>query len=208
MANVNTRAHALARDGFVCQFYGKIVFLAQAIRVLDWHVPDLDLWDAHGRREPLRSRWATVDHLVPEIEGGMDVLDNLVACCVTCNSRKGGSKTEAPRERRMITGWDGLSALFLGLAPSYADRLTTEDRKWQAALTREGIEPRPNQIRAVGDWLRAALRPERSTSWMRCFPAFSTSPPTEHDRWRAKTNGGAPTASPATLAPDTNLQIT
>ena len=74
MANVNTRAHVLVRDGFVCQFCGRIVFLAQAIHVLDSHVPGLDLWDAHGRKEPLRSRWATVDHLVPENDRGLDVV--------------------------------------------------------------------------------------------------------------------------------------
>ena len=108
MANVNTKAHVLVRDRFVCQFCGGIVFVAQAIRVLDWHVPGLELWDAHGRKEPLRSRWATVDHLVPEIKGGTDVLANLVACCVTCNSLEGtkpSSKLKPGDNRATVGVW-------------------------------------------------------------------------------------------------------
>ena len=66
MANVNTKAHVLVRDGFCCHYCGGPLYLPQAVKVLDWHVPGLDLWDAHGRKEPLRSGWATVDHVVPE----------------------------------------------------------------------------------------------------------------------------------------------
>lgn len=32
----------------------------------------------------------TVDHMDPQIQGGGDELPNLVPCCKTCNSRKGG----------------------------------------------------------------------------------------------------------------------
>ena len=30
-----------------------------------------------------------VDHVIPRAKGGTHDLDNLVACCATCNSRKG-----------------------------------------------------------------------------------------------------------------------
>ncbi len=33
----------------------------------------------------------SVDHLVPRCKGGEDRLDNLVPCCITCNSSKGHS---------------------------------------------------------------------------------------------------------------------
>ena len=121
--------------------------------MLDWEKPGLDLWDRHGRKEPLRTRWATVDHLKPEIEGGMDVLDNLVACCVTCNSSKGGTHGAAPKERKNVEHWDGLSSLFLGLAAKHSDQLSTEDRKWLASLKREGVEPRTDHIPAVAEFL-------------------------------------------------------
>ena len=35
----------------------------------------------------------TVDHVIPVEKGGFDSLDNLVACCLTCNS-KWGTKTK------------------------------------------------------------------------------------------------------------------
>lgn len=30
----------------------------------------------------------TADHVVPKDAGGKDEMDNLVACCITCNGRK------------------------------------------------------------------------------------------------------------------------
>lgn len=130
MANVNTKAHVFVRDGFVCQLCGRLLLLPQAIKLLDWHAGDLDLYDAHGKREPLRTRWATVDHVIPEVEGGLDVLENLVACCVPCNSGKGGTRGQLG-ERRHVPGWDGLSGLYLGLAPAqHEPQLTREDRWW------------------------------------------------------------------------------
>lgn len=146
MANINTKAHVLVRDRFTCQFCGTELFLAQPIKVLDMHVPDLELWDLHGRKEPLRTRWATVDHLVAEAEGGMDILENLVACCVSCNSRKGKATRHAPHEKLGDPDWDGLASIFLGLSDQYQDRLGKEDRKWKEALQREGIVPRLDDL--------------------------------------------------------------
>ena len=156
MANVNTKAHVLVRDRFTCQYCGTAVILAQAIKVLDEYAPDLQLWDLHGKREPLRTRWATVDHVTPELNGGMDTLDNLVACCVSCNSRKGGASAPAPAKRHVHPHWDGLSSVFLGLAKQYDDRLSTEDRKWQAALMREHIASRTDNVEQVVEILRRA----------------------------------------------------
>lgn len=34
----------------------------------------------------------TVDHLIPKSQGGEDTMDNLVACCVRCNARKGAKR--------------------------------------------------------------------------------------------------------------------
>jgi len=141
MANVNTRARVLVRDGFCCHYCGRRLLLPQAIKVLDWHVPGLNLWDPHGKLEPLRSRWATVDHLIPEKEGGIDSLDNLVASCVLCNSQKGDREDTLSSSRAKKPTWDGLSGIYLAIAPGYRDRLSGEDVKWQEALKREGIVP-------------------------------------------------------------------
>jgi len=34
-------------------------------------------------------RSPTLDHVVPKVHGGLTVRANLVACCLSCNSRKG-----------------------------------------------------------------------------------------------------------------------
>ena len=150
MANVNTRARVLVRDGFCCHYCGRRLLLAQAIKVLDWYVPALDLWDPHGKLEPLRSRWATVDHLIPEKEGGIDSLDNLVASCVLCNSQKGDREETLSSPRAKKPTWDGLSSIYLAIAPDYRDRLSNEDIKWQEALKREGVAPSTEKLsRAV-----------------------------------------------------------
>lgn len=142
MANVNTKACVLVRDGFTCRYCRKRLYLGPAIKLLDQHINDLDLYDAHGKQEPLKGCWATVDHVVSEAEGGMDTLDNLVASCVVCNSRKGGSTWALPPEHvETAEGWDGLASIFLALSVEYPDQLSSEDRKWVAAIQFQDVQP-------------------------------------------------------------------
>ncbi len=104
------------------------------------HKPDRKHWDAHWEAEPLKSNGATVDHIIPEDEGGYDAIDNLVACCVICNSSKGkGQFNLLPPS--LDRSWDGGSGIFLTLAPMYRRHLSKEDEKWLKALRREGITP-------------------------------------------------------------------
>jgi len=138
MPNVNTKAHVLVRDGFTCRYCGSRLYLAQAIKVLDFHEPGRKHWDAHWESEPLKSQGATVDHIVPEDDGGYDTIDNLVACCVVCNSSKGkGRRGLLPQSPD--NSWDGASSIFLTLAPMYEEHLSREDQKWRKALVREGV---------------------------------------------------------------------
>jgi 5-methylcytosine-specific restriction endonuclease McrA len=64
-----TKKNVLLRDGHVCAYCS-----------------------AHGGND------MTVDHVVPRSRRGQSVWENLVACCMTCNARK-GSRT--PDEARM-----------------------------------------------------------------------------------------------------------
>jgi len=147
MPNVNTKAHVLIRDRFTCRYCGTQLYLAQVIKVLDMHKPGRKHWDAHWEAEPLKSNGATVDHIIPEDEGGYDTLDNLVACCVICNSSKG----KGPRnliQQSSGKSWDGGSCIFLTLAPLYMRHLSKEDEKWLKALRREGVRPDEENIQA------------------------------------------------------------
>lgn len=147
MANVNTKAHVLVRDRFQCRYCGQRLYLSQGVKILDWHIPGLELWDRHGKSEPLRTCWATVDHIVPEAEGGMDTLENLVACCVTCNSSKGKGPGAEAMPGATTDGWDGLSGLYVTLADGCKDRLSPEDRKWLAGLQREKVVSQETHLR-------------------------------------------------------------
>jgi len=140
MPNINTKAHALVRDYFTCRHCGARLYLAQAVKVLAMHRPNKLHWDPHWKTEPLKSYGATVDHIVPEDDGGYDTLDNLVACCVLCNSSKGNGKRTL-RPPSLDRSWDGGSSLFLTLALTHECALSKEDKKWLKALEREGIKP-------------------------------------------------------------------
>jgi len=144
--NVNTKAHVLVRDGFTCRYCGARLYLAQAIKVLDIRKPGQNHWDAHWQTEPLKSNGATFDHIIAEDEGGYDTLDNLVACCVLCNSSEGkGQRDLLPQT--LDRSWDGGSCVFLALAPVYSSHLSKEDEKWLRALEREGIKPAKEDLR-------------------------------------------------------------
>jgi 5-methylcytosine-specific restriction endonuclease McrA len=63
-----TRANIMLRDDEICQYCGK-------------HTRDL-----------------TLDHVLPRSRGGQSTWENLVACCKTCNGRKG---SKLPKEASM-----------------------------------------------------------------------------------------------------------
>jgi 5-methylcytosine-specific restriction endonuclease McrA len=64
------RRNLLARDGNCCQYC--------------------------GRSHPASQ--LSLDHVVPRSRGGQTSWDNVVCCCVSCNTRKGG---RTPQEARM-----------------------------------------------------------------------------------------------------------
>jgi hypothetical protein len=154
MANINTKAHVLVRDCFTCRYCGARLYLAQAIKVIDMYDPSKGKhWNSNGKFEPLRSSWATVDHIIPEDDPrGYDTFDNLVACCVICNSRKGKNQLDLlpPSPDK---SWDGGSSIFLTLAPMYKMHLSKVDVKWFKALRGEGITPDEEEIQAKIDRL-------------------------------------------------------
>lgn len=157
MANVNTKALVLVRDGFICRYCGARLLLPQAVKVLDIHDP-LKGWHWHPntKLEPLRSKGATVDHIIPESEGGYDSPKNLVACCNMCNPSKGkGHRSLLPQS--LDKSWDGGSCIFLTLATKYKQHLSSEDVKWLKALTRERIVADNENIQAKIDAMTSSL---------------------------------------------------
>lgn len=65
-----TRFNLLARDDFQCQYCSV----------------------------PLTANTATIDHVLPKSQGGTTCWQNIVACCHTCNRKKGG---KTPHQAKM-----------------------------------------------------------------------------------------------------------
>jgi hypothetical protein len=62
-----------------------------------------DLWKRDNGecgycQRPLTLKEATIDHVIPQSHGGQTVWENVVTCCRSCNTRKGG---KTPTEARM-----------------------------------------------------------------------------------------------------------
>jgi hypothetical protein len=70
----NMRFTVLERDGFMCQYCGK-------------KAPEANI---------------EVDHVTPVSAGGEDIIDNLVAACVECNSGKAGKVISKPVTNKAI----------------------------------------------------------------------------------------------------------
>jgi len=65
-----SRQRVLQRDRYTCQYCGRRYSARQAY-------------------------YLTLDHVVPRAQGGRSIYDNLVACCLACNQRKGNRTPEA-----------------------------------------------------------------------------------------------------------------
>jgi hypothetical protein len=120
MSNVSVRLYneAMMLDKFTCVYCGL-------------HDPEL-----------------TVDHLIPRSEGGADIIQNLVACCGACNSKKG---PRALYEAGMFPAYGRFAYVTAALARKPTPDLSSL-RQRVAQMQREGAE-----ISAIGVMLYEAV---------------------------------------------------
>jgi 5-methylcytosine-specific restriction endonuclease McrA len=55
----------------------------------------------------------TIDHIIPRSKGGEDVWENVVACCIRCNNKKGDRLPEEEGMRLIGTPYKPPSSLYL-----------------------------------------------------------------------------------------------
>lgn len=141
------------RDGWLCHWCGRPTIFPLALKYLQKNVHDhgvgarLAYYDLRYRRDlaPLLDDLAAViDHVHAHSRGGADTEDNLVTACNKCNMRKSSHKIQdfqsrnAPGHVRTKFGepktWDGLVSVFMVLAESYRDTLTSNELEWHMAL--------------------------------------------------------------------------
>lgn len=83
------------RDGSKCH-YCSIELIPPNTDKHDTHYFEFIGEDYSIRKDAMYLRWnikqgfasASVDHVKPKCEGGLDTLDNLVLCCKNCNTKK------------------------------------------------------------------------------------------------------------------------
>ena len=151
-------AKVLRRDRWLCQYCGAPVVFAPAMRMVQ-------LWTAdHGApgspvpayyhpnwsrdRAPLLD-WlgAVVHRRLAESRGGGTDLSNLVTACSRCVAQKKDTPEDEflqthprqPPSTNEPTGWDGLSTMFLLLAPNYFRAVSDDEREWLAVLKQGGV---------------------------------------------------------------------
>lgn len=102
------RLHVYERDGWKCVYCG--VRLAKREELVPSPYQPDSFMCPEGYEFP------TVDHVVPKARGGNHKVENLVACCASCNSSKGGKTAEEwvgsaswsrrqENARHKISGW-------------------------------------------------------------------------------------------------------
>jgi 5-methylcytosine-specific restriction endonuclease McrA len=138
------------RDRWICQYCGKPVIFAPAMKYLQLELKssgyeELAYWrtDYDRNGAPLLDELAaTIDHVNPLSEGGSGDFENLATACNRCNISKNNSKdwrSKHPRKHIKArhgepVNWDGLSSLFLYLAPRHTDALNKVEEEWSELL--------------------------------------------------------------------------
>jgi 5-methylcytosine-specific restriction endonuclease McrA len=105
---VTNRHRILARDHYRCQYCGR-----------------------RGTAFDL-----TLDHILPRSRGGRTLAENLVACCQSCNNRKGNRTPEEARMPLMTNP----AALFYGLERAAMRQAARDRPEWRKYLFLESGE--------------------------------------------------------------------
>lgn len=120
--SLDVKRAVVSRDGWRCRYCRIRVVSSATLTALERRLPAaLPMWPAemgpaeivsHAAQCVLRLTW---DHVIPRSAGGLNVIDNIVAACGTCNFTKGSCTIEElslrdPRVRDPLPpdGWDGL----------------------------------------------------------------------------------------------------
>jgi 5-methylcytosine-specific restriction endonuclease McrA len=141
------------RDGWLCRWCSRPVVFAPAMRVLELWIKGqgcaspLAYYDTNWRRDraPLLDHLgAVVDHVEAFARGGLHDESNFVTSCNKCNTRKNSEAVSAFQRRSPLLrvkgkygeprNWDGLTTLFVLLAPQKVADLKASERAWLKAL--------------------------------------------------------------------------
>lgn len=94
-----------------------------------------------------------VDHFIPRSKGGTDIVQNLVACCTSCNSRKGSN---APYEAKMLLQFGRYSYMRAVILD------TTPGKSFDGMSNLMSSTPTPKERNMIREWYAAGDQGMRS----------------------------------------------
>ena len=131
------------RDTWHCRYCLEAVLFGPAIQLLDPLNPGHGYYQPHGKHGAMLRlfaiRWASVDHILPVIQGGDDSFDNLATSCMECNIAKNASAPSPERPLREVPdeivslNWDGLMRLY--------PLLVDAPNEWTRAIEQAAPQP-------------------------------------------------------------------
>ena len=118
--------HVFNRDNWTCKYCGDPVFFSPTLKLLEDKSPGHGYYQGHGKTgemlELFRTKWASVDHIIPVTKGGQNNIENYATACWDCNLTLNDAVENKPEpdkinQDNIDTNWDGLVSLYLKLAP-------------------------------------------------------------------------------------------
>ena len=131
--------HVFNRDNWTCKYCGDPVFFSPTLKLLEDKSPGHGYYHGHGKTgemlELFRTKFASVDHIIPVTKGGQNDIENYATACWDCSLTLNDAVENKPKpdkinQDNIDTNCDGLVSLYLKLAPENDDwvRLIGEDK--------------------------------------------------------------------------------
>jgi HNH endonuclease len=126
-------------DRWTCRYCEELVFFPPAFRAMASRFGNHGYYHSNWKADHsplLIRRGASVDHVVAVTRGGAHAMENFVTACWECNLKKGNDEGWLPKPQALGTTWDGLLAVFKGLAAEGSDG---SERRWLKAILSLGL---------------------------------------------------------------------
>jgi hypothetical protein len=126
-------------DCWTCRYCCELVFFPPAFRAMARRFGNHGYWHPNWKADHsplLIRRGASVDHVVAVTRGGAHDDANFVTACWECNLRKGDQDGWVPKPRPTSGVWDGMLAVFVGLAITEPD---AAERCWLKTIEAVGV---------------------------------------------------------------------
>lgn len=121
-------------DHWSCRYCNELVFFPPAFRAMARRFGNHGYFHPNWKADQsplLIKRGASIDHVVAVTRGGAHDVGNFVTACWECNLKKSDAEGWSPTAAKPERSWDGMLAVFKGLAEAQPD---AAERRWLRAI--------------------------------------------------------------------------